>query len=55
MVPQNPRLTTLRQPTEAKKTITATNTKHAELPALKDGFDARFHVGVALNLDQISG
>ncbi len=27
----------------------------AELPALKEGFDRRFHTGVALSLDQISG
>lgn len=31
------------------------NARYAELPALKDGFDGRFHVGVALSLDQISG
>ncbi len=36
-------------------TLTAQNAQHAELPALKDGFDGHVHVGVALSLDQISG
>ena len=36
-------------------TITAITTTYADRPALKDVFEDDFHIGVALNLDQVSG